>query len=121
LDGLDLPFHASLHHGLELFEDYQSFWFLFQKKKVHSILGCHLWKSWSTLFLPLKLFSSSHTIMCVLTLGEITIFLGVSFLESTPTLFTSSTIYVKIKLAINLSIHSNDCVRIQEKFQILLA
>jgi len=25
LDGLDLPSRASLHHGLQLFEDYQSF------------------------------------------------------------------------------------------------
>ncbi len=37
-DGLDLPSQASLHHGLELFENHQSFWFLFQKKKFIAYL-----------------------------------------------------------------------------------
>jgi hypothetical protein len=39
-NGLDLPSRTSLHHGLELFENYQSFYFCF-KKKIHIILGCH--------------------------------------------------------------------------------
>jgi hypothetical protein len=37
--------------------------------------------------------------------GEI---LEISFLEWTPALFTNSTTYAKIKLAISLSMHSND-------------